>query len=91
MTGTEDTGFKEERLAPIPAGYMPDDAVELCITPNADGSVKMDPYPFDVAPLRVTVRTRRMKPGKLVPGPESDCRAAYYKTPATLLHFDITD
>ena len=68
---------------------MPDDAVELCITPNADGSVKMDPYPFDVAPLRVTVRTRRMKPGRYQSEPE--CRAAYYKTPATLLHFDITD
>ncbi len=87
--GYGDAGFKEERLAPIPAAYAPDDAVELCITPNADGSVKMDPYPFDVAPLRVSVRTRRMKPGRYQSEP--DCRAAYYKTPATLLHFDITD
>ena len=82
-------GFKEECLAPIPAGYSPDDGVELRITPNPDGSVKMAPYPFDVAPLRVSLRTRRMAPGEYES--EADCREAYYKTPATLLHFDITD
>ena len=82
-------GFKEECLAPIPAGYSPDDGVELRITPNPDGSVKMAPYPFDVAPLGVSVRTRRMAPGEYES--EADCREAYYKTPATLLHFDITD
>lgn len=87
--GYGDDGFKEECLAPIPAGYTPDDSVELRITPNPDGSVKMAPYPFDVAPLRVSVRTRRMAFGEYES--EADCREAYYKTPATLLHFDITD
>ena len=87
--GYGDDGFKDERLAPIPAGYTADDAVELRLAPNPDGSVKMDPYPFDIAPLRVSVRTRRMQPGQYES--EADCRAGYYRTPATLLHFDITD
>lgn len=87
--GYGDSGFREERLAPIPAGYMSDDAVELRLEPNPNGSVKIHPYPFDVAPLRVSVRTRRMQHGQYQS--EADCRAAYYKTPATLLHFDITD
>ncbi len=86
--GYGDAGFKEECLAPIPAGYSPDGGVELRIMPNPDGSVRMDPYPFDVAPLRVAVRTRRMQSGSY--SSEADCREAYYKTPATLLHFDIT-
>ena len=67
---------------------QPDGGVELRITPNPDGSVKMYPYPFDVAPLQVAVRTRRMQPRSY--SSEADCREAYYKTPATLLHFDIT-
>ena len=56
--------------------------------PNADGSVKMAPYPFDVAALQVSVRTRRMQPGPCES--EADCREADYRTPATLLRFDIT-
>ena len=87
--GYGENGFKEERLAPIPAGYSSDGGVELRITPNADGSVKMDPYPVDVARLRVSVRARLMQPGSYLS--EGDCREAYYKTPATLVHFDITD
>ena len=87
--GYRDNRFKEECLAPVPASYMPDSGVELRITPNADGSVRMDPYPFDVAPLQVTVRARRMPPGQY--DSEADARAAYYKTPARLLQFQIGD
>ncbi len=87
--GYGERGFEEERLAPIPAGYAPDDAVELRLTPNADGSVKMAPYPFDASPLRVSLRARRMQPGRYAS--EADCREAYYKTPAELLRFEITD
>ena len=86
--GYGDGGFKEERLAPIPAGYAADGGVELGITSNADGSVKMTPYPFDIAPLQVSVRARWMQPGEFAS--EADCREAYYKTPSTLLHFLIT-
>ncbi len=87
--GYGEEGFKEERLAPIPADYTPDGGIELRITPNADGSVKIAPYPFDVSPLQVSVRVRRMQPGRYAS--EADCREVYYKTPATLLRFDITD
>ncbi len=87
--GHGDSGFKEERLAPIPAGYAPNRGVELRITPKPDGSVQMDPYPFDVTPLPVTVRARRLPPGQYTS--EADARAAYYKTPATLLQFQISD
>ena len=87
--GYRDNGFKEECLAPIPAGYAPDDSVELRITPNPDGSVRMDPYPFDISPLQVTVRARRMPAGQY--DSEADARAAYYKTPAGLLQFQVSN
>ena len=74
--GYGEDGFKEECLAPIPSGYTPDGSIELHITPNADGSVKMAPYPFDVVPLRVSVRARRMQPGRYAS--EAACRAAYF-------------
>ena len=86
--GPGDHGFKDECMAPIPAGYTPDSGVELKLTPNPDGSVKMTPYPFDIAPLQVSVRARRMQPGRYAS--EAACRAAYYRTPATLLHFTLT-
>ena len=70
--GYGEDGFKEECLAPIPSGYTPDGSIELHITPNADGSVKMAPYPFDVVPLRVSVRARRMQPGRYAS--EAACR-----------------
>ena len=85
--GYGDDGFREERLAPIPDGYTPNDGLELRLTPNPDGSVKMTPYPFDIAPLQVSVRTRRMQSGRYAS--EAECRAAYYRTPATLLHFKL--
>ncbi len=87
--GYGEDGFKEERLAPIPSGYAPNSGIELHITPNTDGSVKMTPYPFDVAPLQVSVRARLVQPGHYAT--EADCREAYYKTSANLLHFTITD
>lgn len=86
--GYGEHGFKEERLAPVPDGYTPGGGVELRITPNADGSVRMAPYPFDTAPLQVSVRTRRMQPGRYAS--EAECRQAYYRAPAELLRFEIT-
>ena len=44
---------------------------------------------LDVSPLQVSVRTRPMQPGQYAS--EAECREAYYKTPSTLLRFDITD
>ena len=87
--GYGDDGFKEECLAPIPDAYTPNGGVELRLTPNPDGSVKMTPYPFDIAPLQVSVRTRQMQPGRYAS--EAECRAVYYTTPTTLLHFKLTD
>jgi hypothetical protein len=39
------------------------DRVSLTITPLGDGRITVDPYPFDVAPLTVSVLARVVQPG----------------------------
>ena len=60
---------------------------EECLAPVPDGSVKMTSHPFDIAPLQVSVRARRIQSGHYAS--EAECRAAYYRMPATLLLFKL--
>jgi hypothetical protein len=83
-----DDQFKEDLIAPIPVRYDTEEAVELKITPADSGAVRFDPYPFDGAPLEVTVRARRLPPTRFA-SPEEGL-AAYHKAPRQLLSFRIT-
>ena len=80
--------FKEYAIAPVRVTYESDETVELRITPNGANAVRFDPYPFDVSPLRVSVRTRSMTiaQGKS----EADGLAAYQKAPRQLINFEMT-
>jgi hypothetical protein len=84
----DDEQFKEDRLAPIPLSYESKEELELRLTPAGAGAVKMDPYPFDISPLKVSVRAR------LVPGggfaSAAECSEAYHKSPRRLLSFEIS-
>lgn len=84
---TEDR-FKEYSIAPIRVAYDSDEQVELRILPNGPGSVKMDPYPFDVSPLQVSVRARLVSPPKVKS--EDACAEAYHKADRRLLTFEIS-
>lgn len=79
--------FKEYTIAPVRAAYERDEEVELRIAPNGPGSVKMEPYPFDVSPLQISVRARIVSPPKAKT--EETCLEAYHKAPRELLTFRI--
>lgn len=85
---TEDDQFKEDVLAPIRLSYDTDEEVELRIIPSAPRSVKMEPYPFDISPLKVSVRARTIPPGPYTS--EEACLEAYHKAPRQLLTFEIS-
>jgi hypothetical protein len=83
----DDDHFKEERLAPVRLSYDSQAEVELHIIPAGGRSVKMEPYPFDIAPLAVSARARIIPPGAYPS--EAACLAAYHKAPRKLLTFEI--
>ncbi|HEY2990536.1 MAG TPA: DUF3891 family protein [Candidatus Binatia bacterium] len=82
-----DDHFKEDKLAPIPLSYDGKEEVDLRMTPNGDGAVKIEPYPFDISPLKVSVRARLMPAGGFASARE--CSEAYHKAPRRLLTFEI--
>jgi hypothetical protein len=85
---TEEDGFKEDLLAPIRLAYDTPDEVELRIIPTGPRSVRMDPYPFDISPLKVSVRARTIPPGSY--HSEEAGLEAYHKALRQLLSFEIT-
>src|SRR5215475_10193556 len=84
---SDDDHFKEERLAPIRLSYDNQTEVELRIIPAGVRSVRMEPYPFDIAPLTVSARARSIPSGTY--GSEEACLEAYHKAPRRLLSFEI--
>lgn len=83
-----DQKFKEDAIAPVPLSYDGKEAVELRIYPAGPRAARFDPYPFDVAPLQVTVRARFLPPAQFASAEEG--LAAYNKAPRQLLNFEIT-
>src|SRR5262249_34274740 len=60
----DDDHFKEERLAPIRLSYDNQTEVELRIIPAGVRSVRMGPYPFDIAPLTVSPGQESFRRGR---------------------------
>jgi hypothetical protein len=84
-----DDRFKADVLAPIRLGYDSPAEVELRIVPTGEASVKMEPYPFDISPLKIAVRARRVPRGQYAT--EETCLEAYHKAPRQMLTFEITN
>jgi hypothetical protein len=84
---TEDGSFKEDLLAPIRLDYDRPDEVELRILPTGPGSVRMEPYPFDVSPLELSARARTIPAGSYET--KDAGLEAYHKAPRRLLSFRI--
>jgi hypothetical protein len=85
----EDDQFKENVLAPVRLGYDTRDEVELKITAAGKSAVKITPFPFDVYPLRVSVRARLVPRGSY--SSDAACLEAYHKAPRQLLSFEISN
>ncbi|MGH7772218.1 MAG: DUF3891 family protein [Candidatus Binatia bacterium] len=85
--GHAEDAFKEDLIAPVPVGYDVKEEVELRIIPKGASSVRFEPYPFDISPLKVSVRARIIPPGSF--RSEKECSEAYHKAPRQLLSFEI--
>lgn len=75
--GHTDNGMKAAAFGPVPVSYGTDEEVDLHILPLGDGRIRLDPYPFDESPLKVSVF------GRTMPWPQSGAdtehRVAFYK------------
>ncbi|HXG51741.1 MAG TPA: DUF3891 family protein [candidate division Zixibacteria bacterium] len=82
-----DGRFKEYAIAPVRVAYETREEVELRLIPHGPDAVRVDPYPFDLSPLRVAARARL-----ILPVPEKTEEAAleaYHKAPRRLLEFEV--
>ena len=80
--------FKEYAIAPVRVSYDRDETVRLTIRPNGTGSVVIDPYPFDLSPLKFSARARVVAPPK--EKTESACMDAYHRAPRQMLTFEVS-
>ncbi|MFQ5682338.1 MAG: DUF3891 family protein [Candidatus Binatia bacterium] len=87
--GHTEYGLKESMIAPVPVTYDTQEETELHILPVDSHSVKIQPYPFDVSPVIVSVRIRTIPAG--TPTSQEAGREAFYKAPRSLLNFEITE
>jgi hypothetical protein len=87
--GYGEDGFREVRLGPVPLALGSDEEVTIHIIPKRDGSLCLDPYPFDSRPLTTSVAARIMR--KLIGSPEAECRAGFWRAARENLTFVMTD
>lgn len=82
-----DGSLKEARITPIPTGYDSEKEVELRLIPAGPQSVRIDPYPFDVSPFKLSVAARVMSghPGKS----EAECRLAFHRADRQALNWEV--
>jgi hypothetical protein len=83
-----DGAFKEYAIAPVRVSYDSDETVRLTLRPNGKDSVVMDPYPFDLSPLKFSARARLVAPPK--EKSEAACVDAYHKAPRQLVSFEVS-
>lgn len=86
--GYTDDKLKEDTVKPVPVRYESGEEVELRIIPTGERAVKFEPYPFDITPLTVSVRARKIPAGSYKSVDEG--KEVYFKAPRRLLSFDVT-
>lgn len=81
----------QEYVEPVPTGYdaREGEGVRITLTPLAPGVVAFEPYPFDVAPLRISLAVRRFTQPRFED--QAAFRRAYYGAALELLEFELVD
>jgi len=72
--------FEDATIGPVPVGD--DDTVEIDVSPVGPATLRLDPYPFDVPALSVSI------PRRVVPTDADDVVAAYYD--ADVRHLEVS-
>jgi hypothetical protein len=83
-----DDQFKEYAIAPVRVSYDNDETVRLTIRPNGAGAVVIDPYPFDVSPVKFSARARVVAPPE--EKSEAACVEAYSKADRQMITFEVS-
>src|SRR5579875_2104455 len=74
-------------IDPVPLDYS-SAGVRMTMTPAGANRVAFEPYPFDLRPLRVQVRARRLAAPTYAD--EAELRKAYFQAPHQLLEFELS-
>jgi hypothetical protein len=86
--GHAEGGMKAATIGPVPLSYSGATEVDLHLIPTGHNTVRLDPYPFDRAPLSVSVSGRTVE--RASGRSEEDCRAAYYIAPRETKRWVLT-
>jgi len=86
--GYANGSLRDSTLTGVPVAYGRSDETDMSITPTGSSSVRIDPYPFDAAPLTVSVLARHMTP--VAATSEADVREAYHRSPRELFSWQFT-
>lgn len=86
--GYEGNQMKEVSLERAPVAYGSERVVDLGLLPTGLDSVRMTPYPFDMAPLQVSVMARQMAP--VGAGSNREAKEAYYQARRHPLVWQVT-
>jgi len=79
----------EDHVEPVPVAYgaSKTDGVRLSMTPETPRRIAMDPYPFDVRPLKVQLTSKRLPATRYAD--LAAFRRAYFQAPTELLEFEL--
>ena len=87
--GYEGGALRPSTLTGVPIGYDQAGETEMRITPTGATSARIDPFPFDAAPLTVSVLARHMAPVAAATS-EAEVREAYYRAPRELFSCELS-
>ncbi len=77
----------EQHVEPVPTGYRGGEGLRLNLMPLGGGRVSIDPYPFDLASLPISIPYRRLPTAKFAD--EAAFRAAYFQALPQLMRFEL--
>jgi Protein of unknown function (DUF3891) len=81
----------DEYIEPVPTSYRDADGegVRMTIAPVGATTIAVDPYPFDVDPLRIQLTSRRMK--QVTFADHDAFIKAFFQAPLEVLQFELVD
>ena len=77
----------QQFVEPVPKRYREGEGVRLDLTPLEDGRVSIDPYPFDLPALPISIPYRQLPTAKFAD--EAAFRAAYFQALPQLMRFEL--
>jgi Protein of unknown function (DUF3891) len=77
----------QQFVEPVPKSYRGGEGARLNLTPLGDERVSIDPYPFDLPSLPISIPYRRLSTAKFAD--EAAFRAAYFQALPQLMRFEL--